>query len=257
MLGKYDMVVIQEEASATDDVAMSQPAASSTLEPAVLKLMQLITDPAMMAKALRARNINLEMLPLGSLSAKQRTAGYECLTTLQEIIEKGFDKDDKIIQIRLRAASNDFYTKIPHVFDVTETPPVIDTKARLEEKLDLIESLVNMAAGASTLTALVSKDEAYRKLNCSLTAIDHVGVEFSMLNAYLANTHGTTHTSWGLELEDAFCVEREGEAARFKPFAADSNRQLLWHGSRLTNWCGILKQGLRIAPPEAPVSGYM
>ena len=35
------------------------------------------------------------------------------------------------------------------------------------------------------------------------------------------------------------------------------NRQLLWHGSRLTNWVGILSQGLRIAPPEAPVTGYM
>lgn len=27
--------------------------------------------------------------------------------------------------------------------------------------------------------------------------------------------------------------------------------------SRLTNWVGILSQGLRIAPPEAPVTGYM
>ena len=26
---------------------------------------------------------------------------------------------------------------------------------------------------------------------------------------------------------------------------------------RLTNWCGILQQGLRIAPPEAPTVGYM
>ncbi|XP_013616687.1 PREDICTED: poly [ADP-ribose] polymerase 2-like [Brassica oleracea var. oleracea] len=31
---------------------------------------------------------------------------------------------------------------------------------------------------------------------------------------------------------------------------------LLWHGSRLTNWVGILSQGLRIAPREAPVTGY-
>jgi poly [ADP-ribose] polymerase 2/3/4 len=29
------------------------------------------------------------------------------------------------------------------------------------------------------------------------------------------------------------------------------------HGSRATNYGGILGQGLRIAPPEAPVSGYM
>jgi len=32
---------------------------------------------------------------------------------------------------------------------------------------------------------------------------------------------------------------------------------LLWHGSRTTNFAGILTQGLRIAPPEAPVTGYM
>lgn len=33
-----------------------------------------------------------------------------------------------------------------------------------------------------------------------------------------------------------------------------NTHQLLWHGSRTTNFVGILKQGLRIAPPEAPVS---
>jgi hypothetical protein len=31
---------------------------------------------------------------------------------------------------------------------------------------------------------------------------------------------------------------------------------LLWHGSRVSNFVGILNQGLRIAPPEAPSSGY-
>jgi len=31
---------------------------------------------------------------------------------------------------------------------------------------------------------------------------------------------------------------------------------LLWHGSRFSNFVGILSNGLRIAPPEAPKSGY-
>lgn len=35
------------------------------------------------------------------------------------------------------------------------------------------------------------------------------------------------------------------------------NRRLLWHGSRRSNFISILSQGLRVAPPEAPVSGYM
>ena len=32
---------------------------------------------------------------------------------------------------------------------------------------------------------------------------------------------------------------------------------LLWHGSRLTNFVGILSEGLKIAPYEAPMTGYM
>ena len=35
------------------------------------------------------------------------------------------------------------------------------------------------------------------------------------------------------------------------------NNMLLWHGSRVSNFVGILSQGLRIAPPEAPASGYL
>lgn len=51
----------------------------------------------------------------------------------------------------------------------------------------------------------------------------------------------------------AFKVSRKGEYQRFRPFEELTNRKLLWHGSRVTNFAGILSQGLRIAPPEAPV----
>lgn len=50
-----------------------------------------------------------------------------------------------------------------------------------------------------------------------------------------------------------FKIDREGEYQRYRPFKDLPNRQLLWHGSRTTNYAGILSQGLRIAPPEAPV----
>ena len=49
-----------------------------------------------------------------------------------------------------------------------------------------------------------------------------------------------------------FKVARDGEEDIFKLSALLGNRKLLWHGSRVTNFAGILSQGLRIAPPEAP-----
>ena len=74
-----------------------------------------------------------------------------------------------------------------------------------------------------------------------------------MLKEYVTNTHAPTHSSYALELMDVFKIQRHGEAKRYKPFEKVSNRKLLWHGSRTTNYAGILSQGLRIAPPEAPV----
>ena len=35
------------------------------------------------------------------------------------------------------------------------------------------------------------------------------------------------------------------------------NHFLLYHGSMMFNFIGILSQGLKIAPPEAPATGYM
>jgi poly [ADP-ribose] polymerase len=69
-----------------------------------------------------------------------------------------------------------------------------------------------------------------------------------------------THTT---QVQDIFRVARAEEETRFANSkyanlpANLSDRRLLWHGSRCTNYGGILSQGLRIAPPEAPVSGYM
>ena len=99
-----------------------------------------------------------------------------------------------------------------------------------------------------------SLDHEYAQLHTRLTPLDREGEVFAMLKQYVANTHAPTHTQYSTEVEDAFAVEREGEADAFRDVG---NKQLLFHGSRLSNWRGILSSGLRIAPPEAPITGYM
>ena len=58
-----------------------------------------------------------------------------------------------------------------------------------------------------------------------------------------------------VDIDDAYEISRYGEDKKFKEEIG--NIKLLWHGSRITNFVGILSQGLRIAPPEAPSSGYL
>lgn len=60
-----------------------------------------------------------------------------------------------------------------------------------------------------------------------------------------------TSRGYSLKAMNIFKVEREGEDKMYNPLKL-KNKKLLWHGSRFSNFAGILTSGMRIAPPEAP-----
>lgn len=118
-------------------------------------------------------------------------------------------------------------------------------------ELEIAYSLMKSSGSEHTV------DGYYKQLNTELDVLPQNSEEFKIIEKYVENTHASTHSSYSLNLIDVFTVKRQGEEKRFKPFKKLPNRKLLWHGSRTTNYAGILSQGLRIAPPEAPVTGYM
>lgn len=144
---------------------------------------------------------------------------------------------------------------------------MILTSDILKKELELLESLGDLKEAARLMKndlkdtqRIHPLDRQFRNLNLGeITPLDPHGVEFEELSSYLWNTRGVTHSA-NYHIENIFRIERIGEADRFaqSEFSKiNSDRRLLWHGSRATNFGGILSQGLRIAPPEAPVSGYM
>jgi hypothetical protein len=70
-------------------------------------------------------------------------------------------------------------------------------------------------------------EKLYAALHAQLTPVDKSSDEWLVVNEFL----GTS----GLSVLDAFAVEREGEAMRFRPFSHLPNRMLLAHGTRLAN----------------------
>lgn len=100
-------------------------------------------------------------------------------------------------------------------------------------------------------------DHYYAQLKAEIDVIDENTEEYELIQEYVRNTHAKTHRSYDLQIVHIHKVRRHGEDLRYKPFKKMHNRKLLWHGSRLTNFAGIIAQGLRIAPKEAPVTGYM
>jgi len=214
-----------------------------------------------MQQQLEALSIDLEKMPLGGISDRQAQLGYAHLREVAEALRAPLPDAGAQAQ-RLLGLTNMFYNTIPHKFARKQTPPVIETQELLVQKIEAVEALLQVSTANSLAKELQPQagapqvhpaDENYAKLKCGMVPAS--AEEFAMVKEYAANTHAATHNLYKLKVLSVLKTAREGEAAR--DLSALGNRKLLWHGSRLTNWVGILSQGLRIAPPEAPVTGYM
>lgn len=118
--------------------------------------------------------------------------------------------------------------------------------------MEVANTIMSSNDKAKDATSVNLLDKRFKDLKLKeMTVLDHKSAEYKGLQQYLLDSSSGGH---GLKyrLQDIFRIERPGEATRFKKHTSklkDSNRLLLWHGSRTTNYGGILSQGLRIAPP--------
>uniref|UniRef100_A0A803RC64 Poly [ADP-ribose] polymerase n=1 Tax=Cannabis sativa TaxID=3483 RepID=A0A803RC64_CANSA len=229
---------------------------NTKLEARVAKFISLICNVSMMRQQMMEIGYNADKLPLGKLSKSTILKGYEVLKRIAEVIGQSNRR-------LLEQLSGEFYTIIPHDFGFKKMRDfVIDTPQKLKNKIEMVEALSEIEVATKLLKDDIGCQEdplysQYQSLRCELTPLDCDCDEFNMIAKYMQNTHAKTHSNYTVDIVHLFRVSRDDEVDRFSKFASTKNRMLLWHGSRLTNWTGILSQGLRIAPPEAPVTGYM
>lgn len=242
-----------------------------TLNPSVAKLMELIFNQQLMDNTMAALKYDRNKLPLGKLSKATIMRGFQALKNLSEL----FTDPSKASQYGLpyqqavEHLSNTYYSVIPHAFG-RDRPPIIATDQQLKQEVELLENLSDMKEASNIMKIDKTQfdvhplDRQYQGLRMQeMTPLDRASIEFTHLQDYLVDTRGHTH-GVNYEVEEIFRIERQGEFDRFDQsdyadgkLKLKKNRKLLWHGSRSTNFGGILSQGLRIAPPEAPVNGYM
>ncbi|CAI2188585.1 17967_t:CDS:2 [Funneliformis geosporum] len=230
------------------------PIPESNLHPKVQDIMQMIFDVNQWKESMKELEYDAAKLPLGKIAKSTINQGYSVLKRIEAVVMGNSIES-------LEELSNEFYTVIPHSFGMRK-PPIINNINLLKAKMDMVEILGEIEI-ASTLIkgcdeAINPLDAHYKSLRLGrMEPLDHNSLEFKMVVDYVKNTHGATHNHFKLEVMEVFDLERQGERERFEPYSKLQNRALLWHGSRKTNFAGILSQGLRIAPPSAPVSGYM
>lgn len=234
---------------------MTKNSVKSKLATPVQDLIKLLFDVNVMKQMMLEFDLDMEKMPLGKLSTKQIRAAMGVLQEISDLIQNDGSSGQFV------ESSNRFYTMIPHDFGV-KRPPIINTLEMIAKKTEMLESLLQMELAYGLLKEEGDEqknplDGHYEQLKTDIVPLDKSSNEHELLSNYVKNTHAPTHTNYNLDVEEIFKVVRKGEDRRYKPFKKMHNRQLLWHGSRLTNFVGILSNGLKIAPPEAPVTGYM
>ncbi|KAJ3678554.1 hypothetical protein LUZ60_002357 [Juncus effusus] len=230
----------------------------SLLPAQLVQLMNMLFNVETYRAAMMEFEINMTEMPLGKLSKLNIQKGFEALTEIQNLLSgESSNQDPAIKESMLIAASNRFFTLIPSIH-----PHIIRDQSDFNYKLKMLEALQDIEI-ASRLVGFdgdndETLDEKYMKLKCHICPLSHDSDDYKLVENFLLNTHAPTHKEWSLELEEVFTLEREGEIDKYAPYRNKlQNKMLLWHGSRLTNFVGIVSQGLRIAPPEAPATGYM
>ncbi|KNZ78174.1 Poly [ADP-ribose] polymerase 2-A [Termitomyces sp. J132] len=194
----------------------------SKLEPEIQNLCKLIFSTSLIDAHLSSMNYDAKKLPLGKLAKSTILSGFAALKANEEL-------------------------------------NLVDALGDMEIASKLISTNLHADANGAPINSL---DANFRSLGLtSMKPVISDTQEFKTLEAYVRDTHGATHRHFQVSVENAYRVERasETEAWNERKFSNlnGGERLLLWHGSRTTNFAGILKQGLRIAPPEAPVTGYM
>lgn len=207
---------------------------------------------------------------------------YVILSEIEKQIQlKSVKKSQTDATKKLVELTANFYSLIPHL---KQTP--IDTQSTLNEKITTVQALSdiivanklmrdtrvgNYSVSPIDVNYRYGKDRENtfcknfififffllcRKLKTHLNPLDRRTREFQVISEMITQTRAAIHSHIDIQLDEVFEVEREGEKERFAPFESLRHHRLLFHGSRVSNFVGILSMGLRIAPPEAPVTGY-
>lgn len=140
------------------------------------------------------------------MTKEQIKAGYKALKKIEQCISKNMTGNELIL------ACDAFYTRVPHCFGM-QRPPVIKTKAEVQRKVDLLETLGDIEIAMKVIQEEGDKllnpiDQHYVALKCDMFPLDRDSEAFGIIEKYTQNTHAKTHNQYKMEILDVFEIAK-------------------------------------------------
>ena len=244
--GLYNHVPIDNETLNKLSLSPHMSAQPTKLSQPLYELMKLLySNETVFKSALLEYSFDLDSMPLGKLHKSQIEMALSLLVTISSL--QGSENLNDII-----AASNHFYSIFPHSFDVRR-PPIINTYKMIQSKIEWMQHLQRKETRYEFLISDRNKEKnlfdlCYEHLQQSaeITMLNKASGMYAQICAYVENTQ---FPSAYYHVDEVFEVTRHEEIMRYEPYESNYNRQLLFHGTRIRNFVGILTNGLKISPP--------
>lgn len=244
--GKYfltelDCADVSEAEETSSDSGSNE---DDELDEQIIDFLKLVSNTTYMKNTLVQLEIDTEKMPLGKISQGQIDNAYEILNEINENL------DDTNL---LKNLSSQFYTLIPYACG-RQAPPIINNKKIIGKYVSLLNELSQIVFGSKAVTKL-KKDKGnlfklYQDLNTDIKPLDKNNKIYKLLAKYITNSKAATH-HFKYDVMEIFEVNRASETDVYKKFTKKiANKTLLFHGTRVPNIIGILKNGLMCDPSK-------
>lgn len=214
-----------------------------SLDDDVAYLIHIISDVNIFNNVLVQFEIDTKKMPLGKISEKQIETARNILTKLS----LNLDDDEVVFNL-----SSKYYQYIPYACG-RRTPPLIKNQDMICKLIEMLDELKNIAVAGSVVTNIGKSDvhqldNIYSSLEVGISKMPTTNKMWEIINTYIMSTIGKTH-NFKIELKQIYELDKNNSK-----FANDiDNHMLLWHGSRISNFCSILKRGLILNPENLGV----
>ena len=182
--------------------------------------------------------------PLGILTIGQIEKGEKVLAEMADVFGKARLSAAKKNE-QLSDLSGRFYSAVPHRVGRTRaaveaaiiaTPEAFTAK---QETLQLMRDMLRVNGEEGSVLFDAEVDSQYRSLGCELRALDASSDEFKQMEKHVVASQVKIKS---LKVKRIWGVKRGEEYERFRGDVG--NEKLLFHGSRLSNWVGLLSRGI-------------
>ena len=237
----------------------------------IKKLMKTILNVSIYEQAMTGYGLDIEALPISKLKKETLIECRDLLESMRGVVKSieeershGLEAKAEVLEDlynQINDISSRYYEMIPQSQYRTFRPPPLSSQEQINSQFTLIEDLLNIESASKILLAAQSRineenplDYCFKALGIDLEVIPQFTQEHDIIKQYIDRS--ANMDDGGMKLKNIFRLQRRGEYERFLPCIGMENRWLLFHGSKTSNFIGILSQGLRIAPPNAAITGW-